>query len=115
MSAAPQEVVAVVAQLCNLFCDGDHDVVRRLVDDRGLDPDEAAAELRAAGIERWERPPQEVWTDGDLEADETDDGTWSIWVPVFAGGGRTDSRLRFEAADEFGDGLWEPWIAEVER
>ena len=106
MSPAPQPVVAVVAQLCNLFCDGDYDVVRRLADGRGLDPDEAAAELRAAGVEKCSRPPAEVWD--ELEGEEHDDGTWSVTVPV------GDARLRFDAADEFGDGLWEPWIAAVE-
>ena len=115
MTTAPLDIVAVVAQLCNAFCDGDYDVFERLVADRGLSADETAGALRSAGIYTWQAPPQDSWYGDDIESALQDDGTWSVWVPVWSEGVKTAARLRFTVEDVFGDDeFWEPWIAAVE-
>jgi hypothetical protein len=114
VTAVPSPAVAVTAQLCNLFCDGDYDVFTRLVDKRGMSAEEAAGALRAAGVATWQQPPVELWSSGEVEAEAHTDGTWSLSVPVWSDGARTSARLRFRVADPYGDGLWEPWLEAVE-
>jgi hypothetical protein len=115
VTAAPLDIVAVVAQLYTAFCDGDYDIVERLRAGRGLSADEAAGALRSAGIHTWQRAPQDSWESDDVESAKEDDGTWSVSVPVWSDGAKTGARLRFTVEDVFGDDeFWEPWIVAVD-
>jgi hypothetical protein len=115
VTAAPIDIVAVVAQLCNLLCNGDIDVYERLVKGRGLSAEQAFAALRDAGIDRCDVPPQEAWYGDEVESERRPDGTWSVSIPVWSDGVKRDVRLRFTVEDVFGDDeFWEPWLTAVE-
>jgi hypothetical protein len=113
MSELPSPALAVVAQLCNVFCSGRYDAYDRLVAERGPTGDEIAAALRAAGVATCERPPTEAWHSDAVEAAPAGDA-WIVTMPVWSGGRPVDARLRFRAVDPFADGLWETWIEAVE-